>query len=139
VVEILDEKYWSSRYQSNQIGWDIGSVSNPIKQYCDQLVDKSIKILIPGAGNSHEAEYLINLGFENVFVCDLAIEPLLNLKTRCPKITEKNLLHCDFFELDSNTFKFDLIIEQTFFCALDPSLREKYFQKMNSVLIKNGK
>ena len=44
--------------------------------------------------------------------------------------------HNDFFEL-SDTF--DLIIEQTFFCALNPELREKYVQKMHALLKDNGK
>ena len=43
----------------------------------------------------------------------------------------------DFFDLqDSN---FDLILEQTFFCALDPSLRESYAIKMNNLLREKGK
>ena len=46
------------------------------------------------------------------------------------------ILCCDFFELNG---QFDLIIEQTFFCALDPSLRQKYAVKMHSLLNSNGK
>jgi thiopurine S-methyltransferase len=42
----------------------------------------------------------------------------------------------DFFQLQD---AFDLIIEQTFFCALDPTLREAYAQKMPCVLNPNGK
>ena len=34
---------------------------------------------------------------------------------------------------------FDLIVEQTFFCAIDPSLRKKYFEKMYSLLKPKGK
>lgn len=35
--------------------------------------------------------------------------------------------------------KFDLIIEQTFFCALEPSLRKKYASKIATLLNNNGK
>ncbi len=38
-----------------------------------------------------------------------------------------------------DNFIFDLIIEQTFFCALDPALRQKYFDKMHSLLKPGGK
>lgn len=31
----------------------------PLKVYFDQLTNKDLKILIPGGGNSHEAEYLL--------------------------------------------------------------------------------
>lgn len=35
--------------------------------------------------------------------------------------------------------QYDLILEQTFFCALDPLLRTQYVQKVNALLKPNGK
>jgi len=134
--QILSPAYWNERYLNNDFGWDAGSITTPLKTYFDQLTNKDLFILIPGAGNAYEAEYLVDKGFTNVFVCDIAQEPLSNLKKRCPAFREENLLLVDFFELST---KFDLIIEQTFFCALDPSLRKKYFDKMNSLLKPGGK
>ena len=132
----LDERYWALRYKENRIKWDIGSISTPIKEYIDQLEDKSLRILIPGSGNSYEAEYLHRLGFINVFVVDIAKEPLENLKRRVDDFPITHLLQKDFFKLN---LEFDLIIEQTFFCALDPDLRPKYAVKMNELLNPNGK
>ena len=54
----LGKEYWEEKYAKNSTGWNIGYISTPIKEYIDQLQNKSIKILIPGAGNSYEAEYL---------------------------------------------------------------------------------
>jgi len=133
----LDAEYWNNRYLNNQFGWDLGEISTPLKTYFDQLNNKNLKILIPGAGNAYEAEYLVNNGFHNVYVCDLAPEPLKALKKRCPAIKDENLIHGDFFDLKN--ISFDLIIEQTFFCALNPVLRKKYFQKMHELLNPNGK
>ncbi len=65
---LLDEKFWDSRYQSENTGWDIGQISTPLKAYFDQLDNKKLKILIPGGGNSYEAEYLFEKGFKNVYV-----------------------------------------------------------------------
>lgn len=132
----LDRKYWTERYEEGQIGWDIGYVSTPIKNYIDQIKDKSIKILIPGAGNAYEAEYLWNNGFRNVFVVDLSIEPLNNLKKRVPAFPSNQLIQLDFFDLEG---QFDIIIEQTFFCALNPSLRTSYVVKMHQLLKPTGK
>ena len=53
-------------------GWDIGGPSTPLVKYFDQLADKQRKILIPGAGNAYEAEYLWAQGFSNVHVLDIA-------------------------------------------------------------------
>lgn len=135
-AEFLSEDYWSSRYQNEMTGWDVGKITTPIKEYADQLQDKSIRILIPGAGNGHEAEYLHNQGFTNVFVCDIVREALDNLMTRCPGFPENHLLHSDFFELQDS---FDLILEQTFFCALNPTRRSEYIDKMNRIISPNGK
>ncbi|MBV7268668.1 methyltransferase domain-containing protein [Winogradskyella luteola] len=132
----LNRAYWERRYETDEIGWNIGYPSTPIKFYIDQLKDKSLKILIPGAGNGYEAEYLWNSGFKNVFVIDLAKQPLKNLKKRVPNFPKEQLLQADFFEL-SNTF--DLILEQTFFCALYPALRLKYVEKMHQLLQTHGR
>ena len=132
----LDESFWSNRYSTHTTGWDIGYISTPLKNYFDQLDDKSLNILIPGAGNGYEAEYLFQNGFKNVAVIDLAPEPLYNLKQRVNGIDENRLIHGDFF--DHNKV-YDLIIEQTFFSALSPSIRSKYIDKMHSLLKPNGK
>ncbi len=130
------ETFWNHRYLSGETGWDIGYVSMPIKEYIDQLSDKNLKILIPGGGNSYEAEYLFNNDFNNVFVIDISSIPLKNLAERVPSFPQKNLLHRNFFELKDT---FDLIFEQTFFCALEPSLREDYVNKMYELLKPGGK
>ena len=132
----LDEKFWSGKYISGEMGWDIGSISTPLKEYIDQLSDKNLKILIPGGGNSYEAEYLFKNGFTNVFVVDLSSIPLKNLAERVPSFPEENLLHSDFFELEGT---YNLILEQTFFCALEPSFRKKYVNKMHQLLMPDGK
>lgn len=132
----LDKDYWTSKYQGNKTGWDLGSVSPPLKQYIDQLKDKSIKILVPGAGNSYEAEYLFINGFKNIYVLDIAEEPLKNLKSRIPGFPEENLIQANFFEFEGS---FDLILEQTFFCALQVQKRSLYAEKMHQLLRKNGK
>lgn len=132
----LNKNFWDLRYQNNETGWDIGYISTPLKKYIDQLTDKNIKILIPGGGNSYEAEYLHNLDFKNVFVVDISPTALTNLKNRVPDFPKNHLINIDFFKLNNS---FDLILEQTFFCSLTPKLRDNYVLKMNQLLRPNGK
>jgi thiopurine S-methyltransferase len=132
----LDKAYWEERYTNKNTGWDIGYPSTPIKTYIDQLTDKTIKILIPGAGHGYEAEYLWKKGFKNVYIADIAILPLESFKHRVTDFPKSQLLHLDFFDLDTN---FDLILEQTFFCALNTELRESYVKHMSKLLMPNGK
>ncbi|XOV68256.1 MAG: methyltransferase domain-containing protein [Fluviicola sp.] len=135
-MEHLSKEFWASRYEAGTTGWDLGEVSPPIKAYIDQLEDKSVKIIIPGCGNGYEAEYLWNQGFKNVHVIDLAKEPLDNLNSRCTEIPKSQLHQGDFFEHNGT---YDLIFEQTMFCAIDPSLRQKYADKAYELLRPGGK
>lgn len=132
----LNETFWTNKYLANKTGWDIGYISTPIKEYINQLSDKNIKILIPGGGNSYEAEYLFQNGFKNTFVADISTVPLTNLQKRLPDFPDKQLIHSNFFDLSDS---FDLIFEQTFFCALPPAKRPDYVTKMNELLKENGK
>jgi hypothetical protein len=131
----MDKTYWENRYQKNETSWDAGSITTPLKEYVDQLKNKDLKILIPGAGNGYEFDYLIEKGFKNITIIDIAEQPIKNLIKRNPKHID-NFIQDDFFSL---TEKFDLILEQTFFCALPPELRNKYVTKMHSILNENGK
>ncbi|MBN2668644.1 MAG: hypothetical protein JXR60_05375 [Bacteroidales bacterium] len=115
----------------HQIGWNIGYVSTPIKNYIDQLSNKDLRILIPGCGNAYEGAYLWDCGFKNTFLLDISAEALKNVSNNYPQIPKSNLLHVDFFE---HKEKYDLIIEQTFFCAIDPSYRTKYVEKIQELL-----
>ena len=132
----LSARAWDNRYINNDIGWDLGIVSPPLKAYFDQLENKKLKILIPGGGNSYEAEYLFKQGFKNVYVVDLSKTALNNLHNRLPELPNNQLINSDFFDVNDT---FDLIIEQTFFCAIAPDLREKYAVKIKELLKPKGK
>jgi SAM-dependent methyltransferase len=132
----LGATYWTGRYANGETAWDIGYVSTPLKNYFDQLTNKDLRIMIPGAGNAYEAEYLLEKGFTNVNVCDLSETPLRNLSARVKNNQGLHLIQEDFFKLAGS---YDLIVEQTFFCALDPALRKSYFQKMSELLTPGGK
>jgi hypothetical protein len=133
---MLNSEFWNERWLADETKWDIGYPAPAIVEYVDGLQDRSMRILIPGCGNAYEAEYLHNKGFTNVFVVDYAEEALRRFAERVPSFPKAHLLHSDFFALEAGTF--DLVIEQTFFCAIDPSLREKYAGKMQLLLNENG-
>lgn len=135
-MDIGTKQFWEHKYNSRNTFWDIGHISTPIKTYIDQLENKDMQILIPGAGNSYEAEYLFRKGFKNVYVLDFALPPLLNFKKRVPDFPGTQLLQQDFFSLDMS---FDLILEQTFFCALPPESRPEYARKIQQLLSPEGK
>lgn len=134
---LLNKEFWEAKYATGELGWDMGKVSPPLKAYIDQMHNKSLKILVPGAGNGHEVVYLYKQGFENVYVADIAHQPLQHIKLKLPDFPEEQLVEGDFFNLPLSDF--DLVMEQTFFCALDPILREDYAKKMHDIIKPNGK
>ncbi len=134
----LNAQYWNKRYLEDNIPWDVGNITTPIQDYFENLGEeaKTLKILVPGSGTGHEAQYLFEKGFKNVYVCDWAELALQQFQKQVPHFPAKQLICNDFFTLD---MQFDIIIEQTFFCAIDPKLREKYAAQVHSLLKENGK
>ena len=138
VFPVLDAAYWRGRYAAGRDGWDARAVTPPLRAYFDQLaVAPQPRILIPGAGRAHEAEYLHGLGFRQVFVADIAPEALAALAARVPDFPPEHLLLADFFDLVPDP-PYDLLVEQTFFCALRPALRPAYARQCAALLRPGG-
>ncbi|GAB3236176.1 methyltransferase domain-containing protein [Hymenobacter seoulensis] len=134
----FDAAYWQNRYTTSQTGWDVGGITPPLQEYFRQLgPPDDRRILIPGAGRGYEAEFLHTQGWPNVFVVDLAPQPLQDLQARVPDFPAEHLLLQDFFDLAPDQ-PFDLLVEQTFFCALDPSLRPAYARQCATLLRPGG-
>jgi SAM-dependent methyltransferase len=134
--ENLNQEFWTQRYKDGDTGWDLGAPSPPIKKYIDELHNKELKILVPGAGNAYEVEYLWKQGFKNVFVLDISALPLESFARRNPDFATNQMRCMDFFDLEE---KFDLVIEQTFFCAINRTYRTAYAKKMFEILNHQGK
>ena len=135
-AKILDGNYWDNRYENDDAVWDLGTISPPIRAYIDQLTDKNVRVLIMGCGNAHEAEYLVESGFTNITLIDIAPTLVENLKQKFASKPQVEVILGDFFELNQ---PFDLVLEQTLFCAIDPKLRPDYVQKMKEIVVSHGK
>ena len=136
MINQLDSDYWNKRYVEEDFPWDLGKPSPPLQNYYSTLENKNIRILIPGAGNGYEAAELNQLGFKNVFLLDWSDTVLANFRKNNPEFPSDHVIQADFFDYSN---QFDLILEQTFFCALYPALRTKYVVKMMELLVAGGK
>ncbi|RMH61506.1 MAG: methyltransferase domain-containing protein [Calditrichaeota bacterium] len=133
---MFDENFWASYYHDDHLPWDMGRVSPPLQAYIDQLTDTQARILIPGAGRGHEALYLWQKGFRNFYVLDMARPALEYVRNQLPNLPASHFICNDFFKHHD---AYDLILEQTFFCALHPDLRSRYARHMHSLLTPGGK
>ncbi|MEX2597759.1 MAG: methyltransferase domain-containing protein [Salibacteraceae bacterium] len=134
--QIFNTDYWETRWKNGQTGWDIGYASPPIIEYFKTVANKNARILIPGCGNAWEGEALLNMGFKNVYLLDISSSALKCFQERVKHFPENQIINDDFFELNDS---FDFIVEQTFFCALPPSLRPNYAENAHRLLTENGK
>ena len=135
-MQQLNQQYWEARYQNGHTGWDAGTITTPLRDYFDQLTNKSVSVLIPGAGNAHEAAYMYKEGFSNVHVLDISQSAIHQFKLGNPDFPKGHVHQGDFWK---HSGQYDLIIEQTFFCAIDPSLRAAYVAKTSDLLKQGGK
>ena len=134
-------EFWQQRYETGSIQWDMGQVSPPLKAYIDQLpaTAKDQAILVPGAGNAYEVGYLHDQGFTNVTLVDFAPAPIAAFAERYPDFPAAHLICGDFFNLSPEQYQFDWVLEQTFFCAINPSRRDAYVEQMAALLKPQGK
>ncbi len=135
--------YWDTRWQNAETKWDLRQPSPPLMAYADQIPAdrRDLAVLIPGCGNGYEALYLLENGFTNLTMLDIAPTAIAALRERLdvgfPAWSERLQLWCgDFFK---HQHQYELILEQTFFCALPPDLRPAYVLKMNELLHPGGK
>ncbi len=130
-----EKAFWDDRWAAGSTGWDLGNVSPELKKFFDSLTEKDAAILIPGCGNAYEAEYLLNQGFSKITVIDIAPTLVRNLKTKFANNPGIQVVEGDFFQL---TGKYNIIVEQTFFCAIPPAMRVDYVRKISELLSENG-
>lgn len=135
-MQEINKDYWNTLFKNNQLGWDIGYVSTPLKDYIDQITNKNLKILIPGSGNGYEADYLYNKGFIETYYLDYSKEAIKNFKIKSPDFPITNIIKEDFFDHKGN---YDLILELAFFTSIIPEDREKLADKIYQLLNPKGK
>ncbi|MBR9917955.1 methyltransferase domain-containing protein [bacterium] len=131
----LNAEYWSKRYEEQKTGWDIGYASPALIEFAQSSISKDAKILIPGAGRAYEAEELYRQGYTLVYAADFSRNAKDEFLKRVEDFPESQFIVGDFFELDG---EYDYILEQTFFCALNPTFRKAYVRKMADLLKPKG-
>ncbi|MBN2638617.1 MAG: methyltransferase domain-containing protein [Bacteroidales bacterium] len=134
--EFLSKEYWNRQYQNHQTGWDMGYASPALMTYFEQKSDKSAQILVPGAGNGWEVEYLYKNGWKNTYLLDFATNAVESFKIRFPEFPEKNIIVNDFFGFKG---QYDYIVEQAFFSSIPRNFRTKYAQHIFELLKSGGK
>lgn len=131
----LNQAFWNEKWETRKTGWDIGMPSPAIVEYLIRNVYKNAAILIPGCGNAYEAQFLLDHGYTNISLIDISTVANELLREKFKSNPEVKIYCENFFEHEG---QYDIIVEQTFFCALNPDLRADYVKKTAELLKNDG-
>ena len=96
------------------------------------------EIFVPGCGSGHDVRALATPD-NHVVGVDLAPYAIAKAKER-PRIAQEDYLLADLFALPAEMDgRFDWIVEDTCFCAINPALRPDYVKTVVRLLKPQGK
>jgi SAM-dependent methyltransferase len=128
---------WETWYQAGDTPWDLGGPTPVFTRLIREERFAPGKLLIPGAGRGYDAIAFAQAGFE-VTTVDLAPSACAAIRERAAAAgVELEVKQGDFFAL-RETAHYDLVLEYTFYCAIDPELRPAYRDQMARLLKPGG-
>ena len=132
---------WEQRYQTEDAPWDLGYPAPPFVNLLSSTeAPKTGRVAVLGCGGGSDALLFAEAGFE-VVGFDFAQGAIdrANARASDRKIDTIQFLQRDIFDLETEfPNSFDYVLEHTCFCAIDPELRSKYVQLVNTILKPQG-
>ncbi|MBI4084108.1 MAG: methyltransferase domain-containing protein [Candidatus Lambdaproteobacteria bacterium] len=136
--------FWQEKYRSGHTPWDLGRVSDPVLALLAEHFPAEGRVLVPGCGRGHEAVYLAACGYR-VTALDIAEEPLVELRAAAQARglepgRDLEIARADVLALPADyAGAFDVVLEQTCLCALNPARFGDYARMAHTVLKPGGR
>ncbi|XP_023871976.1 probable thiol methyltransferase 2 isoform X2 [Quercus suber] len=130
---------WEKSWEQGVTPWDLGQPT-PILLHLHQTgaLPKG-RALVPGCGSGYDVaaiacpeRYVVGLD-----ISDIAIKKAVELSSSLPNASYLNFLKADFFTWNPSEL-FDLILDYTFFCAIEPDMRLAWAQRIRDLLKPGG-
>jgi hypothetical protein len=126
---------WNQAYLERETPWNMNTINPLFEKHSLKLLKESgSEWLIPGAGHGHEITFFESYS-KKVTAFDLSPQAKKEFHDLYPQSSCEYKVE-DFFQ--SSLKIFDVVVENYFFVALDPSLRQKTIQRIHSLLKNNG-
>jgi len=121
------------------MNWDLGGPTPVFKSWI-KSEPLSLNICILGAGNGWDAIEFSKSGHK-VTAVDFSESAVNNIKISADENkVEINIVHSDIFNIERKYYNtFDIVLEYTCYCAIDPNLRKDYIQLVHSLLLTEGR
>jgi SAM-dependent methyltransferase len=130
---------WNQRYAEGRTRWDLGGPP-PVLTSLLATIEPGRRVLVPGAGRGHDAIAWAQAGHRVVAIdiAPLAVEAARALADE--RSVQIEVLEADIFALPGAlTAAFDVVWEQTCFCAIPVERRGNYVRAMAQALVPGGK
>ncbi len=138
----LSPAAWNERYRLGNTPWDLSGATPEFRRLLDegQLPAKG-RVLVPGGGRGHDAILFAQRNYE-VNLVDFAPDALEAALMEASRLkTTIQAYRQNFFDLPSIGYHqsaYDIILEYTFFCAIDPGQRAHYVETAAKLLKPGG-
>jgi SAM-dependent methyltransferase len=136
----LTSASWNERWLNANTPWDMGTAAPPfVRAVENELIPVGGRALVVGCGGGNDARLLASQGFEvvGIDVAEKAVERAREIAAE--QGIELTFRHADLFALPEDLSGFDLVLEHTCFCAIDPARRDDYVDAVASVLNPGGR
>ena len=131
--------YWEQAYQSGDMAWDLGGPTPIFNQWINSERN-TLSICILGAGNGWDALNFAKKG-HHITAVDFAYSAIKNMTKMAEKLdVELNILYSDIFNIGKLYHNaFDVVLEYTCYCAIDPGRRIDYVDLVDRILKPEGR
>jgi SAM-dependent methyltransferase len=134
-----DPAAWDARYREQNTPWDLGDAPPALRRLLGSLPPGRLRVLVPGAGPGHDAIAWARAGHDVVAV-DFAPSAVAAARARARKAgVSLEVVEADVFALPPEfAGAFDVVWEQTCYCAIPLDRRRAYATAMARALKPGG-
>lgn len=136
-----DPAYWEEAYRRGDDGWELGAPAPPLVRAVGGLATGSHAVVL-GCGRGHEARLVARAGWRRVTAVDFAPTALAEARRLSAGDDAAGCIAWrdqDVFTLGrTDPGVFDLAVEHTCFCAIDPARRTEWVDAVCGALEPGG-
>lgn len=134
----LESSFWEDLYKKDQTGWEMNQPSPVFVDMLPRLKMPRSRILVLGCGSAQDAAYFAREG-HRVTAVDFSPTAIKKAKAQFGHIENLTFQIADAFALPASfRGSFDMIVEHTFYCAIDPNRRDELIKTWRQCLTDQG-
>lgn len=137
--KVEKENFWTEIYKTEiNPGWNIGTASPILIDMVPRLKLPKSRVLVLGCGEGHDAALFANEG-HIVTAVDISPEAIARAKKNYAQFENLSFVEKDIFTLPQSwNESFDIVVEHTCYCAINPTLRAQLVKTWNRLLAPGG-